>query len=1108
MARLNLIRSATPRALLEAAAADLLRVPAVRERPGAAQLFASPPSLLVLRQGGLRDDLLSIAAERGVPGWFDPPICLFQDFHAWLGSTGRKPCGDYERLVLVARLLEEHGRDVFAKLAKPDAFVDAVERLFGELVSEGVTAPDFEAACQRRTARDRFEQLRDNDLIRCYGEYLALLEIHGRRDGRDTLVDAAYAIQNDPEAFAEQLGHRRVIHIVGLQDLRGGWNLLLDALRNSPVLDSIGIYTTASIDEALRIPPDSMQWIQPEASLATRLFTAETPGPNGRAGKPAIACISAPDSDREFDEVAQRVRKLLDDGVLADRIAIVARSARPAVDRMVDVLARRGIPASARHRHAFAGIPVIRSVLSLFNVAAEGWTRHGLVELAEQPYFASTANAGAPARRLDATVLNHIGYRRRTAGLDEWIRAHEELLAMAREHEVRRSSGEEDERRSGDAPPRADRVERALDAFRSFSALAADLDRPRTLREWVRWLETFLEEDPWQIREQIYRVPDSRFDVARIDAAGLYGLRTIVQQWGEALGLWSDHQQPMAVSSFASQLREVLSGDIPMWTPTRRGVQVLEALAAAHRSFDHVFLVGLSADNVPLRPHRSPVLDDGTRRELAAAGLPLDTRTVWESRERDLLRILVAGATSTLTCSWPRADAEGRDLTVSAFAEEIVIAAAGEDAWQALARLERDPIDEPQSGWQRAADNGFVPRFELSAAALSFAVIPASLVVTDALPLIAHEPARAYAVHAAVIERSRRSGALSPWNGAITDPDLLAWLNDVRLGETTHVWSATQLEAYAKCPWSWFSQRLLRLDDLDDPDLDVDPMVRGTVMHEALARFYNAARERVGGPVFLRSADLDWATPMAVDAFRTAIASTGSLDWLGPPALRPTKQAELERMLVQYIRWEAEWGDGQHEGHFSKKQILRTAVHAHEHAFGESEASGEAEDLVLELAGTRFRVRGSIDRVEIGIDDRIQDADRYVAAIDYKSGVYSTPGSGKAKAWDDNVVLQTPLYALVLERATGRRVSRIEYRAIKQRSPALALDLVTIRKEGLREETEKREQLERALEAAGEHVKRARAGQFAALPAPSCACPPFCHAWDICRTRNGPKTAW
>src|SRR5690606_4387569 len=144
---------------------------------------------------------------------------------------------------------------------------------------------------------------------------------------------------------------------------------------------------------------------------------------------PPIRLLSAPDLPREVEAVAVEVRRLVDAGTPPHRIAVVARSARPYVDQVIRALDRVNVPATARLRHALPEVPAIRALLSLFRVASDGWERLGLVELAETPYFRA---------RLDATVLNHIGYQRRVRGLARWRDAMDELrdAAVARERKL------------------------------------------------------------------------------------------------------------------------------------------------------------------------------------------------------------------------------------------------------------------------------------------------------------------------------------------------------------------------------------------------------------------------------------------------------------------------------------------------------------------------------------------------------------------------------------------------------------------------------------------------------------------------------------------------
>jgi hypothetical protein len=482
----------------------------------------------------------------------------------------------------------------------------------------------------------------------------------------------------------------------------------------------------------------------------------------------------------------------------------------------------------------------------------------------------------------------------------------------------------------------------------------------------------------------------------------------------------------------------------------------------------------LSGDTFPLRAPRSAIFDERDRLYLADAGVRLQTRADWERSERELFRALVASARGRLTLSWPRTDGESRELVPSSFVEEVVIASGGAVAW-------------PEGD----------------------AVIPTAYVAGPSLPLIHSDEQREPAIHAAMIERLRRSGEASAYNGAIEDATLLDWLGAERLGEG-YIWSATQIESYAKCPWSWFSQRLLRVDDLDDPDIDIDPLTRGAVLHDALRRFYDAARHRLRAPVFLREPDLAWVGPAVEEALEHAIAATGTLAWLGAPALHAPRKAELQRLLAAYVEWEIEYNEKHFNNRSPRRYTLRTGVDAHEFAFGSMTGEADANnDVTVDLGGVAFRIRGSIDRVETGIDDRISDAAAFVAAVDYKSSTWSTPGSGNKEAWADGVVLQVPLYAHILERRRpGSKVSRVEYRSMKQRETVHSVELYRIDGAEAAVQDEVVEQLELALQTAGHHVRSAREGRFPASPAPSCNCPPWCHAWDICRVPGGPRTSF
>lgn len=1019
MPKIDLVLGRDPRALLEHAAEGFL----APRRGSAGDPFPSPAYLLALRQGGLRDDLIALAAGRGLPGWFDPPLCVFGELPEWLGRTERTPCGDFARAALLADVLRRSAGKVFGRPGRVEHFLDAVERLFGELAGEDVAADAFRAAHGTLKGRDAFEEARDTELADAYALYLAELERGKLRDGRDTLADCARAIAADPRSLERSLGGRREIRLFGLADLRGGWRPLLGALARSPALDRILVYTADQIvlDPAL-------------VGETTRLAEPRPPE--------AFTLIPGPEIDGELEAVALRVRRLLDAGTPPDRVAVISRDARPHQDIAVRALERCGVPVTARRRFAYLEIPVVRAVLALFGAAADGWPRHRLIELADQPYLRGL---------LDGRILNFIGYRRRIEGLESWSSA---LADLEREAKAREAPARKDADEHARWVPPSRWVAEAGERFGRFKERVAALDDPRPLSAWLAWLEAFLAEDPWKIVEKVRAVPDERFDIARLDLTGWRGLARIVREWREATERWEPDGPALEVEAFHQRLSAMLDADAALWTGTDRGVRVLEGLAGAYRSFDHVFVVGMDAGRFPKPMPSSPIYSEVEREALRAAGLPLDQRADWDQRERALFDSLVAAAARSLTLSYVALDEFGAQRLESAFVEAL-----GDRSRREV--LEGEALD-----------------LELAA-----------------VPLHRAPEVAAHAHRAATIEAARAAGAASPHHGLITDPALVAWLaqefGDARL------WSPTQLESYAKCPWAYFSGRLLRIEKLEDPDEDIDPIERGNVLHDALRRFYEKAKAKLKQPVLLMPGCEPWAVPMMQASLEEALGDAKAKVWLGHPALYEAKRQELLRIVRDFLAWEIDDNRKLESKAARNYKVLRTGVDEHELAF---------EEVVMERDGIRFRFRGRIDRVEVGVDQRVPSTG-FVAAVDYKSSRSGVPGAGDAAAWEDGVMLQLPLYATaLLSLRPDAKISRVEYRTLRGDPSKVPLQLVGVEDRQLALDAEGAARMNAAFDAVVRHVRAVRGGEFPVRPAPSCACPPFCHAWDICRVPGGPRS--
>jgi len=462
------------------------------------------------------------------------------------------------------------------------------------------------------------------------------------------------------------------------------------------------------------------------------------------------------------------------------------------------------------------------------------------------------------------------------------------------------------------------------------------------------------------------------------------------------------------------------------------------------------------------------------RRALAAAGLALDPVDAWRVRERELFRVLCAGARASLTLSWPAMDADGREVARSTYVDEAIAV---------LAR--REGLAEDADHEKALVANG------------TLAVIATHEQFTPGFPLVRTAASLGIARESAARERDRTREP-SPWNGMIEDPALVADLAQ-RYGES-YEWSATQLEEAAKCRWHWFAARQLRLETRADADDLMEPTTRGTIVHDALDRFFAAANGEFGSPVFLRAGDTDRAQALlgrSLDEAWSAMEQQGA--WLGPVAIRATARAELGAELLAYLDYEIGWNEKSFDNRTNAAKNVRTGSVEGEFAF---------DKVRLDGGGVPFLLRGKVDRVDRGItgaDANVPDAARYVAAIDYKSTKYSTPAGGSSKGWADGIVLQVPLYAAALRvLRPNDLVARMEYRSIRSPKEYHQLVLAPVKKGEVQDATEAEEKLMGALAAAGRKIAEIRRGELPAAPTPSAGCSPYCPARDVCRIPGGP----
>ncbi|MCX6999008.1 MAG: exodeoxyribonuclease V subunit gamma [Candidatus Sumerlaeota bacterium] len=288
--------------------------------------------------------------------------------------------------------------------------------------------------------------------------------------------------------------------------------------------------------------------------------------------------------------------------------------------------------------------------------------------------------------------------------------------------------------------------------------------------------------------------------------------------------------------------------------------------------------------------------------------------------------------------------------------------------------------------------------------------------------------------------------------------------------------SASQLEEYARCPFQFFVRRILHLSEpvAEEPEEEITPLERGSVLHRALWRFYKE-RADAGRIPIVGDDEMARAAERLVALAREEMSALpyDNLFW----------DAERERLLG------ASDGEGrpgilrlfiEHERDFFERNTGYVPCFF-EVAFGqvpgapkEREKHPPATPYIIEHPDGPIRLRGRIDRIEIREDS--------FAIVDYKTG---KSGMGMADV-EEGKCLQLPVYLLSvrewLEREMGRRLrpaGAVYYcinseTLIDRDSPIILKDELKALIDHPRKRTycETSEELEDLLERTKEHIRK------------------------------------
>lgn len=866
---------------------------------------------------------------------------------AALARARRKPLPAVLEGVMVRDALAGAG-DILKDVSEHPATQASVRRLFYELrrVAEDVLASLQEKGRLCGEVVRLFREFRRNTRSEWYdSEDLAQAAVevvtHGEIAGLDDLGTIVFFLPRDAspsetklvKVLAEQ---RRCYAFLGMTG---------DAIADRPV-DTLKKALVPMLGEPVPAVQDDAE--MPLLSRSARMHIA-------------------PNAHEELRWVIRRiVRKAEEDGVPFHRMAVLYRMDNPYATLVPDEMRMSGIPVSGPDRSTLADSAAGRTLFGLLAMSGSDMRREDVMAwLTGCPVRPAGAGGFNPSR-WDA-LTRKAGIVR---GAEQWrdrlnhyaVRLNDAAARLAGREEITEARAE---RMRSEAAA-------ALQVSSFIEKLGADVEPPeegstwRTFCQWAdKLLDRYLDDD----------IPDD-------EETALEGIQRAIEELeaADSIRAWTTFDQ------FKRTIEDSLRSTIGHLGTIGTGVFVSPIRGAAGMRFESVWMVGMIEGGMPPPFRPDPLLPESDW-HAAGGDSRMSQRVAGERYD-----YLAAAATSPhLEFSYPVADpASQREAYPSRwFLEQASF-------------LEGAPVHA--NGLGRLLDRGWLTTDESAEHAL-VSIGDASLADRhdynlhrllrwrrSAIALLDHPfAADGILARAGELTLRRNQSRLTAFDGNLSS---VAREAGILLGLHRAPVSATRLESWARCPFSYFLGHVLRLSALEAPEETtfITPLERGSLIHRILARFMTEVNEenKLAPPGAERS---DRSRRQLFRIAEEEFALAESRGVTGKPLIwnldKQDIRADLETFIEEDANLRARYGTGY------------TLV---EEGFGHDGAPEVKEPRT----GVRFR--GYIDRIDVN------PSSRSVLVIDYKTGGARQYEGLKSDPIDGGRRLQLGVYSLAARR--------------------------------------------------------------------------------------------
>ncbi len=715
-----------------------------------------------------------------------------------------------------------------------------------------------------------------------------------------------------------------------------------------------------------------------------RTFLHETEACHAIPGDGAVEIIHTPGSYREVEEIGRTIRRLKHNGAHTfQNMAVVFRNLGDYQEKVREIFRLYRIPHRMTAGLPLRSNPLVQAVLGILEVPRSHYQRDTVCRLLRSDYirFAPLVESGISPERFDTRAREALVHQGKAA----WQKRLADRTAHLRVRLQYLEDGFVESEETDRLPARIDGLRKKIGDSMAcaavMEALIATLDavpRRASAGEFVAVLRVLIR--TFAVEEQVFAARDLR--LIRRDQRALEALDGLLEEMAQDHGIF-DAGRTLPLARFLRILQQNLSdADYAPDPPQEDAVVVTDALGMRELHAPVVFIGGLVEGTFPRIHTPNPVFGDAARERVNRVLGPrrwLSLSDDWREEEELLFLLAAAGAETRLILTYPRSDAQGRDLLPSRYLERVESRFAGGTLTVRAVSLS-DPLP--------AKEGLFRPKELLETTVRSLhrpaSQSPETPYLFNHLLRHQREPLGAL-LHGLAVMRARREPSGNAYTGLL-GPEAAA---EIRRREQPY--SASALERYGACPFQYFCERELQVRPLEPVEDEINAMDMGSLYHRILEQFYRELQ----GPVTRENFETAKA---CLDAIVDRLLSRQEFKGVpGHQKLWEIRRGEVREILHRFLVSERDTFDetGEIPSHF-------------EAAFGlpplpAGDPLSRAEPFTVPSEAGTIRLMGKVDRIDL----KGKAGTKRFSIVDYKTGRYA-PSAGAIERGES---LQLPLYA-------------------------------------------------------------------------------------------------